>query len=352
MGQISIYDPRTMGKVVSRMPKTKTFLKDTFFKGVQTFHTVKIDVDFVKGSRKLAPFVHKKKGGVTVPNTGYATDTYEPPVLMPNKITTIDDILTRLPGETIYGGKSPEERAIEKMVKDMAELEEMIARREEWMCAQALFTGEIPILGWNGKPVQEAIDFGFTNKVVLPEKEKWNKVTGGKIKALKAWRKQVQKNGFVNCNVAIMGETALESFLADEEVMKMLDVQRYDIAVIKPKELPNGTTYIGTIQEIGLDIYTYDEWYLDDWTDPENPENKPIVPPNVVALLSTSAFYSMYYGAIGMTDRKKDNIYVAEGTRIPDQWVEGNPARRFLQLNSAPLPVPHEVDSWLVATVC
>ena len=53
---ISIYDPRTMGKLVERMPKVHTFVRDTFFRNRETFDTQKIDVDFKKGNRALAPF--------------------------------------------------------------------------------------------------------------------------------------------------------------------------------------------------------------------------------------------------------------------------------------------------------
>ena len=352
MANISIYDPRTMGKLVERMPKVHTFIKSTFFRNVETFDTQKIDVDFKKGNRQLAPFVHKKIGGVTIDNEGFQTDTYEPPLVAPNKITTIDDILKRTPGESLYNGKSPNQRAIEKMQRDFTELDEMFTRREEWMCCQALFTGKIPILDKNGKKIQAEIDFNFTNKVVLKDTEKWNKTQGGKIKQLKAWRKQVQKTGFVNCNMCIMGDEALESFLADEEVLKMLDVERYDLAVIKPKELPNGVTYIGTLQGEGMDIYSYNEWYLDKWTAKEQADNKPLVPTNAVILLSTEAEYSMYYGAVGIVDEAGKTIEVVEGSRVPEQWLERKPARRFLQLNSAPLCVPHEVDSWYVAIVC
>lgn len=352
MANISIYDPRTMGKLVERMPKVQTFIKSTFFRNVETFDTQKIDVDFKKGNRQLAPFVHKKIGGVTIDNEGYETNTYEPPLVAPNKITTVDDILKRTPGESLYGGKSPNQRAIEKMQRDFTELDEMITRREEWMCCQALFTGKIPILDKDGKELQAEIDFNFTNKVTLKEAEKWNKTQGGKLKQLKAWRKQVQKTGFVNCNVCIMGDEALEAFIMDEEVQKLLDVERYDLAVIKPRELPNGVTYIGTIQGEGMDIYSYNEWFLDNWTNKDKPENKPLVPTNAVALLSTEANYSMYYGGVGVVDETGKTIAVVEGSRIPEQWVERRPPRRFLQLNSAPLCVPHEVDSWYVATVC
>lgn len=349
---ISIYDPRTMGKLVERMPKVHTFIKSTFFRNVETFDTLKIDVDFKKGNRQLAPFVHKKIGGVTVENTGYQTNTYEPPLVAPNKITTIDDILKRTPGESLYNGKSPNQRAVEKMQRDFKELDEMIVRREEWMCCQALFTGKIPILDKDGKEIQEEIDFDFTNKVILGSGEKWNAKQGGKIQQLKDWREKVQETGFVNCNVCLMGKDALGAFLADEEVQKVLDVKRFELAVIAPRELPNGATYVGTIHELAMDIYTYNEWYLDNWTTKTKPKNKRLLPANVVALLSTEANYSMYYGGIGIVDEVGRSIGVAEGARVPEQWVERNPARRFLQLNSAPLCVPHEVDSWFVATVC
>ena len=352
MANISIYDPRTMGKLVERMPKVQTFIKSTFFRNVETFDTQKIDVDFKKGNRQLAPFVHKKIGGVTIDNEGYETNTYEPPLVAPNKITTVDDILKRTPGESLYGGKSPNQRAVEKMQRDFTELDEMITRREEWMCCQALFTGKIPILDKDGKELQAEIDFQFTNKVTLSGANAWNKKTGGKIKQLKEWRKQVQKTGFVNCNICIMGDEALEAFIMDEEVQKLLDVERYDLAVIKPRELPNGVTYIGTIQGEGMDIYSYNEWFLDNWSNKDKPENKPLVPTNAVALLSTEANYSMYYGGVGVVDESGKTIAVVEGSSIPEQWVERRPPRRFLQLNSAPLCVPHEVDSWYVATVC
>ncbi len=349
---ISIYDPRTMGKLVERMPKVHTFIRDTFFRNVETFDTEKIDVDFKKGNRALAPFVHKKVGGATVENEGFQTNTYEPPLIAPNMITTVDDILKRTPGESLYNGKSPNQRAVEKMQRDFAKLDQMITRREEWMCCMALFTGKIPILNSAGKAIQDIIDFQFTNKVTLKDAEKWNKTTGGKLEQLEAWRDKVQETGVVNCNICLMGQEALAAFLKDDEVKEMLDNRRYDLAVIKPKELPNGATNVGTIHSLGMDIYKYKEMYLDNWTNRAKPENKYLLPSNVVALLATEAEYSMYYGAVGIVDEKGKTISVEEGTRIPEQWVERRPARRFLQLSSAPIPVPHEVDSWYVATVC
>lgn len=54
--------------------------------------TKNVDVDFKKGSRKVAPFVSRVVGGKVVPNTGYETKTYTPPLVAPEKVTTVDDL--------------------------------------------------------------------------------------------------------------------------------------------------------------------------------------------------------------------------------------------------------------------
>lgn len=351
MPNISIYDPRTMGEIVRRMPPIHTFFKSTFFKRTKTFTTLSVDVDFKKGNRALAPFVHRRIGGKTVPNSGYQTKQYTPPYIAPDKITTVDNLLNRMAGESLYNGMTPAERAVLKMAEDFADLNEMITRREEWMAAQAMLTGKIPIVG---EGLNEVIDFQFTNKETLTAAKKWNAAGGDPYADLKRWRRQVQKNGFVNCNIAIVADNVADALINNEKFKSNMDIKGYDLATIKPQELPSGATYVCTIRELGLDIYSYNEWYLDDWTDSENPEDKPLMPDGTVVLASTNATYSMYYGAVTLLDGRgnKDETFVTvEGSRVADTWTARKPARRFLQLNSNPLPVPHEVDSWFVGIV-
>ncbi len=344
-----IYTPRTLGTLVRRIPVPKTFLRDTFFKNRVPFDTEKIDVDFKKGNRKLAPFVHPVQGGKIVKNSGYETKTYTPPTLSPNKVTKVDDLLKRLPGENPYSGKTPAERAVEKLAEDLVELMEMITRREEWMAASAIFNGQIPIVG---DGINEVIDFSFSNtETFVTDSKKWSSENSDPIADIKRWRKVVQRKGFVNCDILIMADDVADAFVNHPKVQKLLDVKAYDLAVIKPKELPNGATYVGTIKGLSLDIYTYNEWYLDDWTNPDAPEEKPLVPNGKLALLSTSANYSILYGAVTILDENGETFITVEGDKVPETWTERNPARRFLQVNSKPLTVPHEVDSWYVATV-
>lgn len=345
--EVSIYEPRTMGRIVSKLPPVRTFFRSTFFRHEETFVTKNVDVDFVKGTRKVAPFVSRLIGGKIVPNTGYSTKTYTPPLVAPEKVTTVDDLLQRQPGENPYSGRTPAERAVVKMAQDFTELRDQIARREELMCCQSIFTGTIPVIG---DGVNEIIDFGFTNKeTITTATKKWTNAASDPIEDLKRWHETVQKTGFVNCDMCVMGSDVAKAFINHEKVMKQLDVKNYNLAVIQPKQLPNGVTYIGTIHEIGLDIYKYNEWYLDDWTVPETPEEKPLVPVDTLALLSSTANYSMYYGAITLIDEATGNFRTVEGKYVADTWAKRKPARRFLNLSSAPLCVPHDVDSWFVA---
>lgn len=344
---VNLYEPRTMMRAIERMAPVNTFFKTTFFSNVQTFPTKTIEADFVKGNRKLAPFVHPKIGGKTVENAGYVTNIFEPALVAPDTVTSADDLMNRLPGEPLYGGMAPDERAAIKLGQDLAKLDEMITRREEWMCAQALITGKIPVIG---EGLNYEIDFQFTNKVTLSGTDLWSDDTSDPIADLEEWYRQVQLKGLVNPDICVMAGDVASRFIQHPKVKGVLDVKNYELAIIAPRQLPNGVTYVGTINKLGLDIYQYNEWYLDDWTDPTNPVTKPLVPDGNVLLLSTRANYTMAYAAITLVN-EDGTFYTVEGPRVPDSWIAKKPPRRFVQLNSKPLPIPHEVDSWFVAKV-
>ena len=196
------------------------------------------------------------------------------------------------------------------------------------------------------------IDFEFTNvETIVTAALKWSAPTSHPMADIERWRTKVQKNGFVNCNICVMASDVSAAFINHPEVKELLDVRSYDLAAIKPRELPNGTTYVGTIRKLGLDIYEYNEWYLDNWTNPAAPEEYPLVPDGALALMSTRADYSEYYGAITMIPEEGKKFVTVEGDMVPQTWIERRPDRRFLQINSKPLPVPHEVNSWFVAHV-
>ena len=164
---MDLYTPTRIEEVFRRSPRVTTFLKSTFFKGSKTFVTQSVNFDIVEGSRSVAPFVNPKAGGQVIPNKGYSTKTYTAPLVSPEKVTEAEEMLNRIAGEQITSSMTPAERAVRKLSEDLVEMDEMITRREEVMCAEALFTGKITV---KGKNIDDEIDFGFSNTETLSKK--------------------------------------------------------------------------------------------------------------------------------------------------------------------------------------
>ena len=135
---INIYTPRYLAEAVRQAPPVHTFFIDTFFTNVKTFSTERVDIDLVKGDRRMAAFVHPRVGGKELKENGYRTESYKPPLINPYDVTTADQLLSRLPGEDIYSGMTPAQRAARKLIDEYNRLNDATTRREEWMAVQAI----------------------------------------------------------------------------------------------------------------------------------------------------------------------------------------------------------------------
>jgi hypothetical protein len=345
-----LFDTRTMLAALEQRKPPRTFLLDTFFKNSNVSNSEYIDIDIMKGKRRMAPFVNPRREGKLVEKIGYKTYSYKPPYIKPKMVTTAEDILKKAMGTQIYTpNQGPAQKAAEELGKNLRELDEMITRREEWMAAQVLTTGQVDV---KGDGVDENIDFlmEVSHLPVLTGTALWSDSTNAKpLDNLRTWRRRVaQDSGIVPTDV-IMGTDALEALLACDQIIGstggrkgLFDIRRINIGQLDPKTLPNGVIYYGTITELQLDLWTYDEWYVDEW---DNETEKPMMPTDKVLMGSPNARTQRQYGAIQDLD---NTVPVA---RFPKSWTEKDPSARFVMLQSAPLPSLHQVDAFLCATV-
>ena len=81
--EVNIYTPRYLAEVVRQAPPVHTFFRDTFFTNVKNFTTERVDIDLVKGDRRMAAFVHPRIGGKVLKSSGYKTENYAPPLVNP-----------------------------------------------------------------------------------------------------------------------------------------------------------------------------------------------------------------------------------------------------------------------------
>lgn len=336
---IDMFSTRTMLRMLEQAKKPKAFLKDTFFSTETPFDTEYVDIDIIKGKRRMAPFVSPRIGGKTVDRLGYETKTYKPVLVAPDTITTAEDLLKRLPGETIYSGNSPDTRAAAMLAKDMMELDDMITRREEWMAAQVLFTGSVSMVG---DGVNETVSFGLTNVTTLGSTAKWDQSTSDPVKDLKAARTTIIQGSGVTPTMAILGSDAITALTRNSKVLTALDNKRTEMGMLAPDpNRGNGLTYIGYLAEPGLELWGYDEWYLAD-----NGVEQPMVPVNKVLIGSPQARCELLYGAVVDVNRGAFAL-----PRVPKSWTQEKPSARFVQVSSRPLPAMLQPDAFYVYTV-
>lgn len=348
---ISIFDTRTMLEAIEQMKRPGRFLRDMFFRGFDQSLTETVDVDIYKGKRRLAPFVSPLSEGKVVERLGFTTNTLKPGYIKPKMVTTAEDLLKRQAGEPIYGGMTIEERAQAQLGKDLAELLDMIDRREEWMAAQALNAGQVAmtIKGESGdQTVTVDFQMAASHKITLSGVDLWSdQGNSNPIADLTAWAQLCRKDSGISPNAVVMGTDACSAFLEHPTVQKYLDMRAVDMGEINPQQLPDGVSYVGRIKAPSLfvDVYTYDEWYIDETTGNETA----MVPANKVWLGSTRARNTRLYAAI-------QDVAAIEGgsaavPRFPKSWVTDDPGQRWLMVQAAALMALNQPDAFVSAQV-
>lgn len=345
---LNFYKTHTLLGAVENLPAVTTFLKDTFFPDGDTFPTEEVLIDVRKGKRRMAPFVAPRVGGVTVARDGYKTEKYKAPKLAPQHALTVDDLMIRGLGENVFSTRTPEQRQAEFLVKDMKNLYEMNTRRIEWLVAQILVYGKTVLKGYidfdNKNFVEQELDYGFTNKITLSGTDLWG--NGGKIyNQLEEWLIQVVQATDKRPTKAIFGRDALKAFREDEKMKDMMNIRNMNFGEIKPEMRGEGVTFIGRLPELGLDIFVYDAWYVDE---DDNNTSKPFIP-NDHIILANDNIGEVLYGAITQMENNIFKTY--EAKNVPKSWADNENEMRMIRLSSRPIPKPHDVDSWIVAKV-
>lgn len=336
----NIYETRTMLQAIEQSIPAHSFLKDTFFPQVETVPSEIVEVDYKKGKREMAPYVSPRIGGKILKRQGFTTKNYKVPKIAPQRLLTIDNISNRALGENVYSPRTPDERAADLLVTDLDELDQAILRREEWACREVLLNGKIVM---KGEGVEQEVDYNFTNKAILSGTSLWTDPTSDPLATLKKYRREIiQKTGQAP-DVVVMSSDSVDAFLANKKVQDMFDKRHITVGEIVPAIQSPAVTFIGKINMLGLEIYSYDEWFVDD----EGIE-KPIMPEGHVLVASTG-MNKIIYGAVTQVEKGSHVTY--EATRVPKVWTDEDNDVTKVRVSARPLPIPEDIDGWYVLKV-
>ncbi len=343
---LDLFKYQTMLRVLETAKKPKTFLRNNFFPTVETSLTEQVLIDVVSGKRRTAVYVKPRMAAKVVDRLGFKTNAYTPPYVKMKMSTDAEDFLTRLPGETIFSqGDTPMGRAARRVGEDLITMNDMIDRLEEYQCAQLIQTGAYNIIG---EGVNEVIDFGLdvTHNLTLTGNDRWSQAAGTPISDLRVWKRLVAKDSGETLTDVIFGQDVFDAFFANTEVKAISDILNINmIGALNPiadyGAEGSGVTYAGRINSLGLNIWTYDEWYID----PADGVEKPMIAPESVVLLSKNMRAARHYGAIRDL---RANFAVP---RFPKSWETEDPSVRWLMVQSAPMMALHNTASLVVVDV-
>lgn len=334
---ISIYATRAMAAAMRQDKKTGHFLLDTLFSTVDPVIAETVDIDIIKGKRRMAPFQSPRIEGKIVEKQGFTTNTYKPAYIkIKDELSAASVVENRTAGESIYALKTPQEREQALLASQLNDFEDMIARREEWMCAQQLVNGYVDVIG-DGVNYRIDLLMDSNHKVTLAGTDKWTDTLSNPDSDISDATRLISKDAGISANIMIGNTSTMSIYVEHAKVKDRLNTRRIDLGMIKPEDLGNGVSYYGYVNVDGktIDLYGYDNWYVD-----SNDVEQPMFPDGQVIITSKNADFRRHYGAI-----KDKKAGYAALPRFPKTWEVEDPSATWLMVQSAPLPAAHQIDA-------
>ena len=223
------------------------------------------------------------------------------------------------------------------LATELNDLEDMIIRREEWMAVQQLVNGYVDVVG-DGVNYRIDLLMDTDHKITLAGTNIWTDPLSNPDSDIGDAVGLISKDAGVSANVMLGNAMTMDVYVNHAKVQGKLNTRRIDLGMIKPEDMGEGVSYYGytTVNGKQIDLYGYDNWYIDDDTGNE----LPMFADGQVVITSTRADFRRHYGAI----KDKEAGYAAI-PRFPKVWDIKDPAVDMLMVQSAPLPAAHQIDS-------
>jgi hypothetical protein len=325
------------------------FIRDTFFSASEYIDSEIVRIDSKLGGRGLAPFILPLENQVVGRRRPFKETFIPAPIIAPARVITPRELRGPTMGENIYNYKSPDERFAEIVAEDGQDMDDEIARTEEWMCCKCMFNGVIPINYRNKTNI--TIDYGFTNIEVLGKP--WTDPSSDPLTDLTRVQGDLNSNGYSG-NVAVYSPEAWTALWANPNVkdaMKNVFPQFVPFAAlpggteIPPNGVQRGPSFTNPVMENW--IY-YAKFTSADTTNPGATIASPFVPPGKVLIGSNDVKNRLIYGMVIQIEQEDGQFHYYSADRVPK--IECNVNKNFWMqtITSRPVPVPIDLLSWKV----
>lgn len=351
---INIYQTKTMLAAVKQMTPATSFLRDRYCPtgAGDLFPTDEVLCEFKDATgHKMAPVVLPRKGSISVEREGYSTEKMTPVLIAPCRPLTIDDLNKKGFGENLFSDRTPAERQAEILVQDLADFDQMITTREEYMVAQLIFNNGYVLKQYADKygEVSKEYEVRFYgeggNSAVYAPSAMWGTEGADIMGDLYQMIRMLTTKGN-NASEVLLGSDVADALLNNPTIQKLMDLERFNVGDINPAELPQGAARLGRLNVRGrvIDLLTYDGTYVDE----ETGKVESFVPAKKIAVTAPGAGRGLY-GAVTQMEQSDGQWHSYMGRRVPRYWSEKD--GRELTVSSRPLFVPKTKDCFITAEV-
>ena len=351
---LDLFSTYALLRAVEQLTPPTTFLRDRYFPtndNEDIFRAEDVLVEYRDGSRRAAPFVAPRAGGVTMLRSGYAMKRFTPPYIAPRRMLTIDELNKRGFGEALYSQLGPEERQVVLMLKDAEEMDQYISRREEAMAAETLLNnGCIMRHIADDKTLEDDVEIRFYDEAANPARYApallWDDPNAHIIEDVAAMARMLTMRGLAASDLVVAPDVA-DVVLADPKLQKLLDLRNYDIGGVDPALLPEGAARIARLNFKGrmIDILSYDETYEDD-----DGTIRQFIPSGHI-VLTAPACGRTRYGAVSQVEEHDGLFHTYAGKRVPKYLSNPEKNTRSLTMTARPLLMPNNKNPWIAAKV-
>ena len=350
----NFYETHTLLRAVQQLTPAATFLRDRYFptnEVTDIFATDDVLVEYRDGNKKLAPFVAPRKGGVAILRNGYKMERYTPPFIAPKRNLSIDDLKKRGFGEALYSNLKPDERQQLLLLRDAAELGDLITNREEAMAAETMLTNGC-VMKHIADDVAEGDEMeirfyeGETNPAQYTPTAGWDEAGAKIITDLGVMARMLTSRGLPAADLVCSPDVA-DTIINDSEVQKLLELRRYELGDVKPETLPTGATIMAHLNVNGriINVISYDETYTD------NQGKDQLYIPSGKCVLTAPAAGRTLYGAVSQVEQHDGLFHTYPGSRVPKYFSDAKTNTRELTITSCPLLIPNNKNPFIVAEV-
>ena len=319
------------------------FLNATFFPKTSYFVGRFCQVDSRKARQLLAPVVKYGQPGRVVAREPVTTKFFEVPEVKPMRVTLVTDLDVRGFGENVYSKKTPQERFVDILARDLLDLMHSATRRIEQMTSSLLFTGAFSYRLDSGET--ETLDYGTVTPIVPTTK--WDATSGSDpLGDLQSAVNQIVAASGLMPDTLVLGSNVMSVFLSHPQVIDVLNKLNVSLGAIQPSKPTLGTSqFVGRVYRPYLDLYGYAESYELE----ETPGTlQPMVPEDSALLGCSTSQATTSFGSVTQTEADGQIQTYADLKFVPRQLSEPRQEYHELRIATRPCLIPFDLSSWAV----